>query len=234
MKNDSKQILDSVHLPKEIEQIAKMSVFIAKNAIDDTAHRTGDSLVKEILECLSPVKIAAILRQHDFSNPSIISWLLSPRVIVNVLKIDPLFWKNIYDETKSDNFLQIQNEALNLIVSILENVNDRNQQGEILRKISCDNLSLLYLIIPFIGWKIKKEQTLFIEDPDIDFGTPDHLFEMIRWAAPQVAEQIFNSVYSTPLSIIYYITDLWTEAFDCFDKEYEYKSVEAIMFMPID
>jgi len=233
MENDFKQISTS-NLSKAVEQIAEMPISIAEKTIDDIAHRQGDELVKEILNHLSPVKIAAILRQHDFSCPSIISWLLSPKVIVNILRIDPLFWKNIYDVSRSDIFLQIQTDALDLISSILININDRDKQGAILRHISRDSLSLLYLFLPFIGWQIKKEQTLLIEDPDIDFGTADHLYEMIRWAAPQVAKQIFDFIYLDQIVLLYYITDLWLEAFDHLDKIYDYKSIETIMFIPVD
>jgi len=233
MENDFKQISIS-NLSKAVEQIAEMPISIAEKTIDDIAHRQGDELVKEILSHLSPVKIAAILRQHDFSCPSIISWLLSPKVIVNILRIDPLFWKNIYDVSQSDIFLQIQADALDLISSILININDRDKQGAILRSIGRDSLSLLYLFLPFIGWQVKKEQTLLIEDPDIDFGTADHLYEMIRWAAPQVAKQIFDFIYLDQIVLLYYITDLWLEAFDHLDKIYDYKSIETIMFVPVD
>ncbi len=216
------------------EQIAEMPTAIAEKAIDDIAHRKGDEFVKEILDNLSPVKIAAILRQHDFSCPSIISWILSPKIIVNILRIDPLFWRNIYDGNNSNNFSQIQNNALDLINSILANIKNRDRQREIIQHISRNSLSLMYLYLPFIGWQIKKEQTLFIEDPDIDYGTADHLYEMIRWAAPQVAEQILGFIYSTQISLLYFTTDLWMEAFDYFDMEHDYNSIESIMFVPVD
>lgn len=217
-----------------MEKIAEMPISVAEKAIDDIAHYQGDELVKEILHNLAPVKILAMLKQHDFSCPSIIAWILSPEVIVNILTIDPLFWKNIYNDNGHDNFFQIQNDALDLIASILTNVKDRDRQGEILRQISCNSLSLLYLFLPFIGWQIRKEQTLFIEDPDIDFGTADHLYEMIRWAAPQVAEEIYNFICSSQISLSYYITDLWSEAFDYFEPNHDYNHVETIMFVPID
>ncbi len=160
--------------------------------------------------------------------------MLSPETIVNILKIDPLFWRNIHDSNKSGNFSQIQNNALDLITSILENINDRERQGEILQHISCNDLSLLYLFLPFIGWQIKNEQRLFIEDPDIDFGTADHLFEIIRWAAPQVAEQIFYFIYAAEISLLYFITDLWSEAFDDLETDHDYLPIEALMFVPVD
>lgn len=233
MKSDHNQILRLSKL-KLVKQIAEMPASIAEKTIEDIAHHKGDEFVTEILDHLSPVKIAAILRQHDFSCPSIISWLLSPKAVVNILKIDPLFWMNIYDANRAENFYQIQDDAIDLITSILENVKNRDKQGEILRHINRDSLSLLYLSLPFMGWQINKEQTLFIEGTDIDFGTADHLYEMIRWAAPQVAKNVLDGFSFAQTSLRYYITDLWSEAFDCFDTEHDYYSVEAIMFVPIN
>ncbi|MCP4021670.1 MAG: hypothetical protein GY729_07500 [Desulfobacteraceae bacterium] len=220
-------------LLKDVEQVADMPVALAEKTIDAIAHKRGDEFVKDILAHLPPVKIAAMLRQYDFSCPSIISWILTPTMIVNVLKIDPLFWKNIYDSNQSGNFYKIQNDALDLMTSILINGKSRDKQGAILKHISKDNLSLLYLFLPFIGWQIKKKQTLMIEDPDVELGTADHLYEMIQWAAPYVAQQIAEFTGSAPISLLNYITDLWLEAFEGFDTDPECKTLEMNMFLPV-
>lgn len=233
MRNDFMQITEA-SLSQAVKHIEEMPIAAAEKAIDDIAHRKGDEFVRKMLDNLSPVKIAAILRQHDFSCPSIISWILSPEVIANVVKTDPLFWKDIHDAEKTGNFFQIQNDALDLITSLLENANSRDRQGDILEHISRDSLSLLYLCLPFIGWQVKKEQTLFFEDPDIDIGTADYLYEIIRWAAPQVSDLIYNSIHSNQTSLPHYITDLWSEAFDHFDTAYDYNNIETVMFVPAE
>ncbi|NOX33309.1 MAG: hypothetical protein GXP56_06170 [Deltaproteobacteria bacterium] len=233
MGNDYEAI-SKVSFSRAVKQIVEMSSGMAEKAIEAIADRKGDEFVKNILEHLPPVKIAAILRQHDFSCPSIISWILTPKIIMDVLKVDPLFWKSIYDRNQSDNFFQIQNDALDLINSMLLNEEDRDKQGAILQHISADSLSLLYLFLPFVGWQVKKSQTLDFEDPEFDFGTADHLFEMIRWADPYTAKKIIDFIYSTKVPLFYYITDLWSEAFDYFDTDQDYTSVEAVMFVPVD
>ena len=217
-----------------VEQIDKMPVSIAEKTIDDIAHQKGDKFLGKVLDHLSPVKIAAILRQHDFSCPSIISWIMTPELIVNVLKIDPLFWKHIYNRNDPEIFIRIKNDALGLIASILLNEKSRDRQGAILQRISSDRLSRLYLFLPFIGWEIRENQTLEFEDSAIDPGTADHLYEMIRWAAPCVAGQIIDFVYSAETSLLYYITDLWTEVFTHFEKGRDFTSIENVMFLPID
>lgn len=213
-------------------QIDQMPVATVEKAIDDIAHHQGDELAKKILANLPTVKILAILRQHDFSSPSIAAWMLSPGTIVDLFKKDPLFWMNIYDQSKTYNFIQIQDNALDLIISLLANIHDRGKQGMVLQNINRDDLSRLYLLLPFLGWQVRREQTLFIEDPDIDFGTADHLYEIIRWAAPEVAEEILEFADSVQTSLSYYITDLWSEAFNQFDIGYECDTFESIMFTP--
>lgn len=233
MENDLKKISGN-SLSEIAEHIVQMPVPIAERALEDIARRKGDGFVKEILTQLSPVKIAAILRQHDFSCPSFVNWILSPEIIVNILKSDPLFWRDIYDKHKFGVFPQIQNDALDLVVSILEHAENRDKQEEILGHIHSDRLSLLYLCLPFIEWQIKKEQTLFLEDPDIDFGTADHLYEIIRWASPYVAEEILSFVNSARISVLNHITDLWLEALDRVDPDHDCCAIEAAMFLPVE
>lgn len=232
--NNTYDVIPGDSFSMTVKQISKMPITMIEKVIDDIAHHKGDEFVKNILNHLPPVKIAAILRQHDFSCPSIISWILTPEIIVKILRIDPLFWKNIYDTKQSGNFYQIQNNALDLIISILVNGKSRDKQREILRQISNDSLTLLYLCIPFVGWEIKEEQTLLYEVPDVEFGTADHLYEMIRWAAPYVAEKIIDFVYSGRTQLLYFITDLWLEAFQYIEIGHGCMSIENTMFLPID
>jgi hypothetical protein len=65
-------------------------------------------------------------------------------------------------------------------------------------------------------------------------GTVDHLFESIRWAAPYVAKQILEFVYSSQTQLPYHIADLWLVAFNYFENGRDYSSIETIMFTPIN
>lgn len=122
--------------------IADMPAGKAERAIEAIDDKIGDEFTKNILAHIPSIKIAAIFRQHDFSFPSIISWLVTP-------KINDLW-----------NYKKIQNDALSLISSILLNAKDRFQQELILQNACSDDISLLYLFLPFIGWTIQEEQTL--------------------------------------------------------------------------
>lgn len=224
----------SVNVTRAVKEITTMSAAKAEKAVEAIADREGDELAKDILKHLPPVKIAAILRQHDFSCPSIISWIMTPELIVEVVKVAPLFWKQVYNRYNPGNFPEIQGNALDLVTSLLLNAKDREQQGVILHQLSDDGLALHYLMLPFVGWEIQDNQTLEFEDPEIDFGTADHLFEMIRWAAPFVAQKIILFVQSAKTSLIYYLTDLWLEAFHDVEKGHDVTAVENVMFLPID
>lgn len=217
-----------------VKTIVDMPVSKAERAIEAIADKNGDEFTKNILAHIPAVKIAAIFRQHDFSCPSIISWLVTPKMVVKILKVDPLFWKCVYNGYDLWNFRKIQNDALSLISSILLNAKDRDQQESILQHVWSDELSLLYLFLPFIGWTIQEEQTSIFEDSEIDMGTVDHLFELIRWASPFVAKQILEFVYSTKTLLPYHITDLWLEAFNYFENGRDFSSIENAMFAPIN
>lgn len=162
------------------KKIVHMPTGKAERAIEAIADKDGDEVAKIILGHLPPVKIAEILRQHDFSCPSIISWMLTPQLAVNLLRIDPLFWMHVYNGKDFENFVKIQSDALDLMLSILSNAKSKDQQRSILHQVRSDGLSRQYLLLPFVGWEIKEDQRSEFEDPEIDFGTPDHLYEMIR------------------------------------------------------
>lgn len=214
-----------------IEKIADISAQKAGKALETLADEKGDEFVKEILAHLSHVKLAAILRQNDYSCPSLISWQLTPKVVADVLKVDPLFWESVLNLDKVDIFFQIQGDALNLITSLILIDKHRKEQKEIFKNIASDDLSLNYLFLPFINWELKKRQTLLIEDPDTEPASADHLFEVMRWSAPFVARSVYDFVYTCSPSLVNHITDLWF-------KSLEYigisdTSIENKMFVPI-
>jgi hypothetical protein len=214
-----------------IEKLADISEQKAEKALETLADEKGDEFVKKILTHLSPIKIAAILRQNDYSSPSMIGWQLTPGVVADVLKADPLFWESVLNHKRSDNFFRIQVDALNLITSLILIDKDRNEQKEIFENIASDELSLNYLFLPFIHWELKERQTLLIEDLDTESGSADHLFEVMRCSAPSVAKAVYESVFTSSPSLVDHITDLWFKSFehiDIFDT-----SIEREMFVPI-
>lgn len=231
MDNDFDQ-LSKAECGAVAEKIADMPVAAADKKIDDLAHRNGDDYIRKILVHLSPVKIAAILRAHDLSNPSILGWVMSESTIVKVLKTDPLFWENIHISHKSDHLLQIQNDVCHLITSMLINTGDRDRQAKILEYVRHDSLSLQYLFLPFVGWHIRKEQHLLFETPDTEIGTADHLYEIIRWAAPQVAQEVYNFTQDGQTPLRHFAWDLWSQAFDHFTSGHDYTRTETLMFAP--
>ncbi len=216
---------------KSIEKLFDISEQKAEKGLETLADEKGDEFAKEILTHISPIKIAAILRQNDYSCPSLISWQLTPKVTANVLKVDPLFWESVLNHNRVDNFFQIQGDALNLIASLTLIDKNRNERKEIFKYIASDELSLNYLFLPFIGWEIKKNQMLFIEDLEVDSGSADHLFEEMRWSAPFVAKSVYDFVYSDSPSLFNHITDLWLSSLDYIDIFDT--SIENTMFVPI-
>lgn len=230
-KNDHTSALIAV--ARTAKEIAVLPAGKAEKALETIADREGDDVAANILMHLPAVKIAAILRKHDFSCPSMISWIMTPELIVDVLKIDPLFWKNVYNRHDRSNFFEIQSNALDLVLSLLLNARDVDRRETILGRINDDAVGLLYLFLPFVGWEIKEDLPLDFEDPEIDPGTADHLFEIIRWAAPDVARQIFDVVHGADRSLVGYIMDLWLDAFHTLEEGHDIALLENMMFLPL-
>lgn len=208
-----------------------MPAAVAEKAMEDIAHKNGDDFLQTILAHISPMKIADMLKRSDFSNPSILTWIMTPRIISQVIKKLPLFWMGVLDSEKPSVFYQIQKDALDLMVSILIHINHRDKQHQILKYLSNESQTLFFLTIPFIGWDIKKEQTLLIEDPDLDPGTADHLFEVIRWASPSTANQILDYISFQSPSLCYHIIDIWMDTFNDFEIDHDLALTESAMFI---
>ena len=216
-------------IPVTVKQIARMRHDKAEKAIEAIADKKGDALARQLLAELSPVAIAAILRQHDFSCPSMISWLLTPDRIQAVLRVDPLFWRDVCDVHRP-YFSDIQRQALELILTFLLTREDRAYQAKILRRIDEDSISQGYLELAFVGWQIQKNQTMELEDPAVEYGSQDHLFEIIRWAAPDTAQRLMEMSYPR---LFHSVTDLWSEAVEALKTDAAYARVEAAMFTPL-
>lgn len=216
-----------------VEKIGSLSVEKMDETIDRVAHVHGDDFAGSVLENLSALKIAAILTETDFSTPSVISAVLSPRRSIRVIKRLPLFWMDVEDKERSDHLIRFRAQTLDQLLNFLLNNKVFQRQEEILEEISRDDLAMGYLLLSFHDWQIGPEQVSFFEHHDVEFGTHEQLFEIIRWAAPYLAEVVLKEISSGSVSLRDKVGDIHSEALDQFLPDRKYQDIEKQMFTPV-
>lgn len=218
-------------VPEEAaRRIIDLPVGPAEKALDALADRYGDALARQTVAGLAPIKIAAMLERGDFSLPAALAWFIAPDQAVAVLKAAPLLWRQVRDFRNQDHYRDIQDNALDFLTGLLLGDDDSPRLESLLDRIGREETSRHYLILPFVGWEIGPNQLIDFEDQEIDPGTVDHLFESIRWAAPDAAGAILDHLASADTPLPLFIFDLWTEALADFEQSRDYTALEEAMF----
>lgn len=205
----------------------------AERALEALADEKGDRFVQQVLTAMPAVNVAAILRNHDEASPSIIHWLIPPKLAVAVLNAEPLFWENIGQDMTDDEMATVQNGAARFLFTMLLIAKGPGGRRGLLEAISEDDAALYYLYLPFFGWQPEEELNPFFENTDVVWGGCDHLFEKIRFASADAASQIVEYAASPPVSLKRHVIDLWQNAVSRVDTGRRYDPVEETMFKPV-
>jgi hypothetical protein len=154
------------------------------------ADKEGDEALAPILEQLTPLEWAEMLRFGTVYDPSVFGEILTPKQIAEAVLTEPLHWK--VKEYGIDNLSAISAEVYSLLLSILEGKSDARRLA-IINAIVEDEGGIFLLTIPFadIG-------NIFESDASDDDGTSsvaipvmtDKLFSFISESVPEVAERI--------------------------------------------
>ena len=227
-----KKISDS-EIVAAVETIGVLDVPRAERALETLADEKGDRFVQTVLMSMPPVKVAAILRDHDEASPSIIHWLIPPKLAVAVLRVEPLFWENVGRDMSADDISVIQNQTARMIFTLLLIAKGPGGRQGLLEAVTEDDAALYYLYLPFFGWKVEENLNPFFENTDVTRGGCDHLFEKIRFSSAYAAKCISEYIESPPVSMKRHIIDLWLNAVAEVDTFKRYDPIEEIMFKPV-
>lgn len=221
-----------------LETLENIPVSTASDRIDAIAHYHGDAFSRNLLEKTPSIKIAAMLMHSDFSLPSIISTILSPAKVVKVLKCFPLFWMHCEDIENQSRLIRFRDEALEQLINFILDEKQLGRQAKILEGIGHNSICCGLLLLAFHGWRIGDEQRSFFEHHDIEPGTHEQLYEIIRWQAPGLADEIktLTDTWSDrngnhpQISLYQQVMDVRSDYFDTFFPDKALKFFEENMF----
>ncbi|MBB1268577.1 hypothetical protein [Shewanella sp. SR44-3] len=196
----------------EIKQLADVEPKQASKRFEIIANTMTDEQLVEVIEHMDIVTLTQINSHHDISCPSIMSELMSPEQIRDIVCQQPLYWEEQV-KTNADELIAHTFEFLTYLIRIQES---EEKQAAILECIAEDPAGLFYLSIPFIELILAPSE--FSEDggrdvyDDEDDGTtvgydswhateeshslgiddPRSLMALIQELAPEVAKSIKN------------------------------------------
>ncbi|UJF22667.1 cold adaptation protein AtcB [Shewanella sp. OMA3-2] len=131
---------------QEIKQLADVEPQQASKRFEIIANTMTDAQLVDVIELMDIVTLTQINSHHDISCPSIMSELMSPEQIRDIVCQQPLYWEEQI-KTNADELLAHTFEFLTYLIRIQ---GSEEKQAAILECIAEDPAGLFYLSIPFI------------------------------------------------------------------------------------
>lgn len=130
----------------EIKELAVIEPKQASEKFELIAKTMSDDQLAEVIENIDIVTLTQINGQHDISFPSIISELMTPERIRDIVCQQPLYW----EEAIKNNADELQQHTFDFLNYLIRTQDSEAKQREILECVAEDPAGLFYLAIPFI------------------------------------------------------------------------------------
>ena len=130
----------------EIKELAVVEPKQASEKFELIAKTMSDEQLAEVIENIDIVTLTQINGQHDISFPSIISELMTPERIRDIVCQQPLYW----EEAIKNNAEELQQHTFDFLNYLIRTQDSEAKQREILECIAEDPAGLFYLAISFI------------------------------------------------------------------------------------
>ncbi|NMH64019.1 hypothetical protein HC757_02360 [Shewanella sp. SHSM-M6] len=130
----------------ELKDLADVEPKQASKKFELIANAMSDAQLVEVIEHMDIVTLTQINSHHDISHPSIMSELMSPEQIRDIVCQQPLYWEEKI-KSNAEELIQHTFDFLTYLIRIQES---EEKQAAILECIADDPAGLFYLSIPFI------------------------------------------------------------------------------------
>ena len=188
----------------EIKELAVIEPKQASEKFELIAMTMSDEQLVEVIENIDIVTLTQINGQHDMSFPSIISELMTPERIRDIVCQQPLYW----EEAIKHNADELQQHTFDFLNYLIRTQDNEAKQAEILECIAEDPAGLFYLAIPFIefyrGERFDDEEgyqdQLHAEEEDLE--------EALSYSDRQLSEDAHDYALDDPRSLLMLIRTL--------------------------
>lgn len=191
----------------EIKELAIVEPKQASKRFEIIANTMSDAQLVEVIEQIDIVTLTQINSQHDISFPSIISELMSPEKIRDIVCQQPLYW----EEKIKNNAEELKQHTFDFLTYLIRTQESEEKQAEILTCIAEDAAGLFYLSIPFI--EIYRGEVLDDEDEvhDLLHEEEEDLEEAVSYTERHLNEEVHGLGFDDPRSLLALIRQLTPE-----------------------
>ena len=191
----------------EIKELAIVEPKQASKRFEIIANTMSDAQLVEVIEQIDIVTLTQINSQHDISFPSIISELMTPEKIRDIVCQQPLYW----EEKIKNNAEELKQHTFDFLTYLIRTQESEEKQAEILTCIAEDAAGLFYLSIPFI--EIYRGEVLDDEDEvhDLLHEEEEDLEEAVSYTERHLNEEVHGLGFDDPRSLLALIRQLTPE-----------------------
>ena len=243
---------------EEIKQLADVEPKQASKKFELVANTMSDDQLVEVIENMDIVTLTQINSEHDISCPSIMSELMSPEQIRDIVCQQPLYWEEKI-KANADELAQQTFDFLTYLIRVQPNA---EKQAAILECLAEEPAALFYLSIPFIELILAPQESdlsaniadVFDDEDDgttvgytdrteseeaqsLEIDDPRSLLALIKELAPEVEKAIkslLRNESSNWQSVISkFVTEVVTQAKEKNEEQDEYSEVDD-MFSFLD
>lgn len=188
----------------EIKELAIMEPKQASKKFELIANEMSDAQLVEVIEQIDIVTLTQINSQHDISFPSIISELMTPEKIRDIVCQQPLYW----EEKIKNNAEELKQHTFDFLTYLIRTQETEEKQAEILECIAEDPAGLFYLSIPFI--ELYRGEVIEDEDfyQDILHEEEEDLEEAVSYTERHLNEEVHGLGFDDPRSLLALIRQL--------------------------
>ena len=188
----------------EIKELAVVEPKQASKKFELIANTMSDEQLVEVIEQIDIVTLTQINSEHDISFPSIISELMTPERIRDIVCQQPLYW----EEKIKNNAEELKQHTFDFLTYLIRSQENEDKQAEVLSCIAEDPAGLFYLSIPFI--EIYRGEMLEYENywEDKLYEDEEHLEEAEAYTERSQLEEAHNLGFDDPRSLLALIRQL--------------------------
>ncbi|WP_133407007.1 cold adaptation protein AtcB [Parashewanella tropica] len=242
----------------EIKQLADVEPKQASKKFELIANTMNDEQLVEVIENMDIVTLTQINSNHDISCPSIMSELMTPEQIRDIVCQQPLYW----EEKVKSNADELMQQTFDFLTYLIRVQPSEEKQAEVLECIAEEPAGLFYLSIPFIELLMTPSEDdldnniadVFDDEDDgttvgytdrteaeesrsLEIDDPRSLLALIKELAPEVEQQIKNLLKNQSSNwqtiINKFVGEIVTQAKEKNESKDEYSEVDD-MFSFLD
>ncbi len=188
----------------EIKELAIVEPKQASKRFEIIANTMSDDQLVEVIEQIDIVTLTQINSQHDISFPSIISELMTPEKIRDIVCQQPLYW----EEKIKNNAEELKQHTFDFLTYLIRTQETEEKQAEILSCIAEDPAGLFYLAIPFIEIYRGEAFADDVEIHDLLHEEEQDLEEAISYTERHLNEEVHGLGFDDPRSLLALIRQL--------------------------